>query len=119
MRWCAIQTTLRRRCHSTTLEIICTAPATLAEPEGAPYKRLVPPEAWPTLTRAFAGFDSPANRARMMRGHAVMAAFRRGKGEVFNGGTTEWAYGLAAANPFVEKITRNVMDRFMAQPASS
>lgn len=97
------------------LEIICTAPATLAEPDGAPYKRLVPPEAWATLTRAYAGFDSPANRARMMRGHAVMASFRRNAGEVFNGGTTEWAYGLAAGNPFVDRITRNVMNRFLGR----
>jgi hypothetical protein len=42
-----------------------------------------------------------------------MASFRRGAGEVFNAGTTEWAYGLAARNPFVERITRNVMQRFL------
>jgi hypothetical protein len=96
------------------LEIIATAPATLAEPEAAPWPRIVPPEAWPVLTRAYAGYDSPTNTRRMMRGHAVMAAFRRGAGEVFNAGTTEWAYGLAARNPFVERITRNVLDRFLA-----
>ncbi len=94
------------------LEIIATAPVTLAEPEGSVHRRLVPPEAWPMLTRVYAGADSPANRARMMRGHAVMASFRRGAGEVFNSGTTEWAYGLAAGNPFVDRITRNVLDRF-------
>ncbi|MEQ8327192.1 N,N-dimethylformamidase beta subunit family domain-containing protein [Parvibaculum sp.] len=94
------------------LEIIATAPATLGEPESE-FGGFVPPEAWGPLTRAYAGFDSPANRARLMRGHAVMAAFRRGKGEVFNAGTTEWAYGLQAGNPFVEKITRNVLDRFL------
>ena len=43
-----------------------------------------------------------------------MASFRRGKGEVFNGGTTEWAHGLAAGDPFVEQITRNVLTRFGA-----
>jgi len=43
-----------------------------------------------------------------------MATFRRGAGEVFHAGTTEWAYGLAAGNPFVERITRNVLDRFLA-----
>ena len=95
------------------LEIIATAPATLGEPDSE-YGGVVPPEAWGPLTRAFAGFDSPDNRARMMRGHAVMAAFKRGKGEVFNSGTTEWAYGLKAGNPFVDRITRNVLDRFLA-----
>ena len=43
-----------------------------------------------------------------------MASFKRGKGEVFNGGTTEWAYGLAAHDPFIEQITRNVLTRFRA-----
>jgi hypothetical protein len=95
------------------LEIIATAPATLAESERGDYTRLIPPEAWGVLTRAYAGSDSPEHRRRLMRGHAVMASFRRGRGEVFNSGTTEWVYGLAARNPFVERITRNVLDRFL------
>jgi hypothetical protein len=43
-----------------------------------------------------------------------MASFRRGAGEVFNAGTTEWAHGLAAGDPFVTRITRNVLTRFAA-----
>jgi hypothetical protein len=43
-----------------------------------------------------------------------MASFHRGAGEVFNGGTTEWAHALAAHDPFVERITRNVLTRFGA-----
>jgi len=58
------------------------------------------------------GDDGPAAQARVLRGHAVMATFQRGKGEVFNAGTTEWAHGLAAGNPFVERVTRNVLARF-------
>jgi hypothetical protein len=96
------------------LEIIATAPATLGEPEHEEYSRFVPPEAFDVLARAWGGADTPALRRRMMRGHAVMASFARGAGEVFNAGTTEWAYGLAARNPFVERITRNVLDRFLA-----
>jgi hypothetical protein len=53
-------------------------------------------------------------RRRLLHGHAVMASFTRGAGEVFNGGTTEWAHGLAARDPFVERITRNVLSRFGA-----
>jgi hypothetical protein len=74
----------------------------------------VPPEPIAVLARAVAGHDSPAIREKLRRGHAVMAAFRRGQGEIFNAGTTEWAYGLAAGNPFVDRITRNVLDRFLA-----
>ena len=95
------------------LEIIATAPATLGEPDHDEYSRLVPPEAFDVLARAWGAPDSPETRRRMLRGHAVMASFRRGAGEVFNAGTTEWAYGLAAQNPFVERITRNVLDRFL------
>jgi hypothetical protein len=47
-----------------------------------------------------------------------MAAFARGNGEVFNAGTTEWAHGLAAGDPFVTRITRNVLERFGATAKS-
>lgn len=97
------------------LEIVATAPATIAEPDTDAWPRLVPPEAMDVLARDYAAGDGPAVAPRLLRGHAVMATFRRGAGEVFNAGTTEWAYGLAAGNPFVERITRNVLDRFLAE----
>ncbi|HUD52459.1 N,N-dimethylformamidase beta subunit family domain-containing protein, partial [Parvibaculum sp.] len=96
------------------LEIIATAPVTLGEPRSE-FGGLVPPEPFAVLTRAREGFDSPENRERLMRGHAVLATFKRGMGEVFNSGTTEWAYGLKAGNPFVDRITRNVLDRALAK----
>ena len=96
------------------LEIIATAPCTLAEPPSE-FGGLLPPEPFAVLTRAAYGFDSPDNRARLMRGHAVLATFKRGKGEVFNSGTTEWAYGLKAGNPFVDRITRNVLNRALGR----
>ena len=45
---------------------------------------------------------------------AALVSKKPGALQVFNAGTTEWAYGLAAGNPFVERITRNVMDRVLA-----
>ncbi|WP_439813675.1 N,N-dimethylformamidase beta subunit family domain-containing protein [Zavarzinia sp. CC-PAN008] len=97
------------------LEIIATAPATLFERGASPYSGAVPPEAPQNLARALTGRDGPDVRARLVRGHAVLACFERGQGSVFNFGTTEWAYGLAAGNPFVDRITRNVLDRFGAR----
>ncbi len=97
------------------LEIIATAPCTLFEPAQSEFSGRVPPEPEDVLVRAVGGTDGPELRARLRRGHAVMAAFRRGQGEVFNAGTTEWAYGLAAGNPFVDRITRNVLDRFLGE----
>ena len=94
------------------LAIIATAPATLYEDPSAPYPTLIPPGDAATLARVAYGEDTAATRAKLTHGHAVMATFNRGSGEVFNSGTTEWAYGLAAGNAYIERITRNVFNRF-------
>lgn len=93
------------------LEIIALAPAAFAETE-SPYRPLIPPEELDVVAKIAFGSDSAEAQARVLRGHAVMASFRRGEGEVFNGGTTEWAHGLAAGDPFVTRITKNVLERF-------
>jgi hypothetical protein len=94
------------------LEVIAMAPAAFAE-SPSPYRPLIPPEQLDVVAKIAFGDDSAETQARVLRGHAVMASFRRGRGEVFNTGTTEWAHGLAAGDPFVERITRNVLDRFL------
>ncbi len=95
------------------LEVVALAPCAFAEPEGAGYRSLIPPEKLDVVAAIAYGDPGPAGQARVMRGHAVMASFRRGAGEVFNAGTTEWAHGLAAGDPFVTRITRNVLTRFL------
>ena len=70
---------------------------------------------YPDRVSAGPGRDDAAGIERLGRGHAVMASFRRGDGEVFNGGTTGLAHGLAAGDPFVDRITRSVLDRFLAR----
>lgn len=95
------------------LEIIALAPASFAE-SPSPYRPLIPPEQLPVVAEIAYGSASPEAQARVLRGHAAMASFRKGEGEVFNAGTTEWAHGLAAEDPFVTRITRNVMARFLA-----
>ena len=97
------------------LEIVAMAPTAFGE-SPSPYRPLIPPEQLDVVARIAFGDGGAAAQARVLRGHAVMATFRRGKGEVFNAGTTEWAHGLAARNPFVEKITRNVLARFLTAP---
>jgi hypothetical protein len=94
------------------LEIIALTPATFAEAP-SPYRPLIPPEQLDVVADIAYGSPSPAAQARVLRGHAVVASFRSGKGEVFNAGGTEWAYGLAADDPFVTRITRNVLRRFL------
>jgi hypothetical protein len=50
-----------------------------------------------------------------MRGAGMIAAFTRGPGEVFNGGSTEWSHALSTGDPQVDRIVRNVIDRFAAK----
>ena len=40
-----------------------------------------------------------------------MITYTRGKGTVFNCGSTEWVFGLRGRDPFVERFTRNIFDR--------
>lgn len=46
------------------------------------------------------------------RGAGMIATFTRGRGEVFNGGSTEWPRALELRDPFVERIVDNVLGRF-------
>jgi len=96
------------------LEIIAVAPAAFGEEPGRGYAAIIPPENLEIICREVFGDASQEAQRRLLRGHAVMASFRRGAGEVFNGGTTEWAHALAARDPFIERITRNVLRRFGA-----
>ena len=97
-----------------SLQIIALAPAAFGEEPDRGYAPIIPPENIDVIVREAFEDDSSDARSALVRGHAVMASFRRGKGEVFNGGTTEWAHALKAGDPFVERITRNVLTRFGA-----
>jgi hypothetical protein len=88
-------------------QIVGLAPATLGEPERTPGEGLLGrDDALFVASRLFAG-----DVERALRGHAAFGSFRRGRGEVFSAGTTEWAWGLAAGDRFIERITRNVLAR--------
>lgn len=94
------------------LDIIAIAPTTLAENPRNPFPPMIPPEDTEVLARIAYGKSDQAAQARLLRGHAVMASFTKGKGEVFNAGTTEWVHGLDGDDPFVSVITENVLRRF-------
>lgn len=49
-----------------------------------------------------------------MRGAGMIAFFTRGAGEIFNGGSTEWSYALSVGDSQVDRVVRNVLDRFTA-----
>ena len=62
--------------------------------------------------------DDANSRARFRYGSAVITSMRRGDGEVFCAGTTEWCHALASGDVQCEIITRNVLDRFLPSQRS-
>lgn len=48
------------------------------------------------------------------RGAGMIVTFTRGSGEVFSGGSAEWPHALSTGDPFVARVARNVLRRFLA-----
>ena len=95
-------------------EVLGTAPAHLWETSEAPPglpDSYVGELNW--VTERLGGGDTPENRERFAYGSAVMGWFRRGLGEVFTVGCTDWAYGLEHDD--VAAVTRNVIARHTAR----
>jgi hypothetical protein len=67
------------------------------------------------VAEAVLGEASTENIDRMKRGAGMIATYKRGRGQVFNAGTCEWVAGLIARDPAVERVTRNVLDRYTQQ----
>ena len=100
-----------------TLEILALAPAVRGEEDrfNGTVPLNGPMEESLALSRAI-GDQLPAHHRELEgRGAGMIATFTRGKGEVFNGGSTEWPRALELRDPFVEKIVRNVLERFRAR----
>ncbi|MDE0319263.1 MAG: hypothetical protein OXI97_05225 [Acidimicrobiaceae bacterium] len=93
-----------------SFEVLGTAPAHLWEtaeaPPGMPDSYIGELN-W--VTERLGGGDTPENRERFAHGAAVMGWFKRGLGEVFTTGCTDWAYGLEHDD--VATVTRNVIGR--------
>ena len=93
-------------------EILGTAPAHLWETQEAPgqlAENYIGELNW--VAERIGGADTPAIRERFASGNAVMGTFRRGAGEVFTSGCTDWAYGLT--NEMVSRVTNNILSRFI------
>jgi len=88
-------------------EIVGVAPASLGEPDPTPAPGLLGQDDVRFIASRV--FDGDVERG--LRGHATFGSFRRGRGEVFTAGTTEWAWALAEGDPFIDRITRNVLGR--------
>lgn len=61
------------------------------------------------------GENNAENQAKARYGSSMIVNVPKGSGDIFDAGTTEWVNALKLRDPFVEKITRNVLDRYQSQ----
>ena len=61
------------------------------------------------------GDPSDENLDKVKRSNGMIVNFMRGKGEVFHAGTCEWVAGLLRKDAMVEKVTANVLSRYLAR----
>ena len=96
-----------------TFEILGTCPTQHFTRETAPRppKPGEPSELEYIAARIF-GTREPEAMERIRHGHAVLGAYTNSAGAtVLTSGSTDWAHGLAARDPQIEQITRNVLTR--------
>jgi hypothetical protein len=98
-----------------TLEILAMAPAVMGEQDR--WGGEIPLGGSELELRellAELGPDTPPFLSETPYGAGMVATFTRGRGIVFNAGSTEWVNGLTHRDPFTERITRNVLDNLSA-----
>ena len=59
------------------------------------------------------GTPSDENLDKVKRSNGMIVNFPKGKGEVFHAGSCEWVAGLLRRDPMVERVTANVLDRYL------
>jgi N,N-dimethylformamidase beta subunit-like protein len=57
--------------------------------------------------------DSAVDRVK--RGAGMIVNFTRGRGEVFHAGSCEWVAALSRRDPTVERVTSNVLARYLGR----
>ncbi len=92
------------------LEILATSPAHLWAQHEQPSRYVADPGDLEFTSESVFGDTEPAHLAELSEGRAVFGTYTRpGGGTVVNAGVIDWALGLG--DPFVDRITRNVLDR--------
>ena len=98
----------------TDMTIIGIAPATFERTDTAyDPAALLMGGGYGRLAASLYGEETPETVAKVLRGHVTLAAWKDGAegGEIFNAGSCDWVYGLSGKDPFVVKITENVLER--------
>jgi hypothetical protein len=101
----------------TDMDIIAIAPATFERSDrGYPAESLLMGGNFERLAESLYGEANEQTVGRVLHGHVAIVSWKHGEngGEIFNVGSCEWPYGLAAGDPFVERITDNVIARSLS-----
>ncbi|MGP8035225.1 MAG: N,N-dimethylformamidase beta subunit family domain-containing protein [Steroidobacteraceae bacterium] len=61
------------------------------------------------------GDSSDSAVDRVKRGAGMIVGFARGRGEVFHAGSCEWVAALLRRDPMVERVTGNVLTRYLGR----
>jgi hypothetical protein len=98
------------------IAILAMAPAVLAEGDqhGDGFRPYLRDSDLVGITRIMTGGVTEEALQRYRYGAGMMVHMQRGKGEVLTAASCEWVMGLKRGDPFTEQITRNVLDRFLA-----
>jgi len=98
------------------IEILAMAPAVLAEGahRGEGFRYNIGDHDLRGFVRLMTGGEDAAALQRYRYGAGMLVAMPKGRGEVVTAASCEWVMGLRRREPFTEQITRNVLDRFLA-----
>ncbi len=65
------------------------------------------------------GEGNDENLEKVRYSNGMIVNFPRGKGEVFHAGSCEWVAGLLRQDAMVERVTANVLDRYLAKGSAA
>jgi hypothetical protein len=100
------------------ISILALGMATLREeppPPGSPDDRFIGNDEAAYVAELRFGDSSETSIDRIKRGAGMIVHFSRGAGEVFHAGSCEWVAALLRADLMVDRVTRNVLDRYCAR----
>jgi hypothetical protein len=98
------------------IDILAMAPAVLAEdtPPGDGLRHYIGDDDLAGMVRLMTGGVAADALRRHRYGAGMLVHMAKGAGEVVTAGSCEWVMGLRRGDPFTERITRTVLDRFLA-----
>ncbi|MER8371008.1 N,N-dimethylformamidase beta subunit family domain-containing protein, partial [Mesorhizobium sp. M1378] len=99
------------------LEILAVGMATLVEENAdlASENQFFSDEDGRFIAETLFGEASDANLEKVKRGNGMIVNFKRGKGEVFHAGSSEWVAGLLRRDAMVEHVTCNVLNHYLGR----